>query len=66
MGIPENSDQKKIKFGLITKMLAGHCHNCKICAYADKKPGSAFEKLMSWHRSWCPAQAAHTKVYGKK
>jgi hypothetical protein len=22
--------------------------------------------LMTWHRTWCPAWAAHTKVYGLK
>ena len=51
---------------LLTRGLAGFCHNCGICAYANKKKGSAFEKTMRWHRTWCPAWAAHTRVYGPK
>ncbi len=54
------------RFGLVTRMLAGVCHKCEICPIADKKPGTAFEKLMRWHRKWCPAWAAHTRVYGRK
>ena len=57
------SEQKKDQFGVVTNALAGVCHNCEICPYAAKRPDSAFEKLMRWHRKWCPAWAAHTKVY---
>ncbi|MHC4792509.1 MAG: hypothetical protein ACYS8Y_13970 [Planctomycetota bacterium] len=66
MEIKKNTTQEKTEFGIITKMLAGMCHNCGICAYADRKPNSTFGKLMRWHRKWCPAWAAHTKVYGEK
>jgi len=31
-----------------------------------KKPNSTFERTMRWHRTWCPAWKAHTKVYGEK
>jgi len=31
---------------------------------ADRKPNSTFGKVMRWHRKWCPAWVAHTKVYG--
>ena len=61
-----DSDQKKTRFGTVTQFLAGWCHDCKICAYADRKPDSAFAKLMRWHHTWCPAWAAHTKVHGEK
>ena len=61
-----NSVQKKDQSGIATHILAGVCHNCGICPYANRKPNSAFEKLMRWHRKWCPAWAAHTKVYGVK
>lgn len=54
------------KHSLPTKALAGFCHSCGICPYADKKQGSTFEQLMRWHRTWCPAWNAHTKVYGEK
>ena len=61
-----DSGQRKGEFGIITKLLGGFCHNCGICPYADKRPNSAFGKLMRWHRTWCPAWAAHTKIYGEK
>ena len=61
-----NSDRKDEQFGVFTKALANHCHTCSICPIADKKPESFLGKLMRWHRTWCPAQAAHTKIYGEK
>jgi hypothetical protein len=61
-----NSVQKKDQFGLVSNALANVCHNCELCPYAAKRPNSIFEKLMRWHRKWCPAWAAHTKVYGVK
>jgi len=54
------------EFGMTTRALAGFCHRCGICASAAKRPGSAFEKTMRWHRTWCPAWKAHTRVYGEK
>jgi hypothetical protein len=54
------------EFGVTTRALAGLCHHCSICAHAARKPGSRFEKTMRWHRTWCPAWKAHTKVYGEK
>ena len=66
MNTTENETKEKAKFGITTRMLAGVCHNCGICAYANKKKNTSFEKLMRWHRTWCPAWAAHTRVYGKK
>lgn len=54
------------EFGITTRALAGFCHNCSICAYANREPESGFGRLMEWHRTWCPAWAAHTKVYGLK
>ena len=61
-----NSLQKKDESGIVTNILAGVCHYCEICPYANRKPNSVFEKLMRWHRTWCPAWSAHTKVYGTK
>ena len=55
-----------LEFGMTTRALAGVCHHCGICASAAKTPGSVFEKTMRWHRTWCPAWKAHTKVYGEK
>jgi hypothetical protein len=52
--------------GLATRALAGFCHHCEICPYAATKPGTGFERVMRWHRTWCPAWKAHTKVYGEK
>lgn len=60
------SIQTDRQFGITTRALAGFCHNCGICPYANRKPGSPFERLMRWHRTWCPAWGAHTKVYGVK
>ena len=58
--------QGKEQFGMATRAWAGLCHNCGICAYANRKPDSAFGKLMAWYRSWCPGWASHTKIYGLK
>lgn len=52
--------------GVTTKVLAGICHKCGICPFAARKPDSAFDRVMRWHRTWCPAWNAHTKVYGEK
>lgn len=56
----------KGQFGIGTRVLAGVCHKCGICPCADKKPDSAFGRLMRWHRKWCPAWAAHSRVYWRK
>lgn len=58
------SDQQG--FGATTRALAALCHNSGICASAARRPNSALEKTMRWHRTWCPAWKAHTKVYGEK
>lgn len=58
--------QAERQFGVVTRALAGLCHSCGICPYANRNPDSPFGRLMSWHRTWCPAWAAHTKVYGLK
>ena len=60
------SSDKKLEFGLPTRGLAKLCHSCGICPYAAKKPGSTFEQIMRWHRTWCPGWNSHTKVYGLK
>jgi hypothetical protein len=62
----DNAGKGHDEFGMTTKVLAGICHSCAICAFAAKKPNSAFERVMRWHRTWCPAWNAHTKVYGEK
>lgn len=54
------------EFGLTTRTLARCCHGCRFCAVADQRQNSTFGRLMRWHRGWCPAWAAHTKVYGEK
>ena len=56
----------KTTHGPVTLALANVCHGCGICARAERKPQSAFGRLMRWHRNWCPAWAAHSKVYGPK
>jgi hypothetical protein len=58
--------ENRTEFGMTTKLLAGLCHQCGVCPYANRKPESRFGRLMEWHRTWCPAWAAHTKVYGLK
>ena len=54
------------EFSVTTRALAGLCHSCGICPYAASKPDSGLDKLMRWHRTWCPAWRAHTRVYGEK
>ena len=66
MKTKNQSTQEEQEFSLATRAWAGLCHNCGICPYANRKPDSSFGKLMRWHRTWCPAWAAHTKVYGLK
>jgi len=62
------TEQKQLKnqFGTGTRLLATMCHHCNICPHADRRPDSNFGRLMRWHRGWCPAWAAHGKVYGRK
>jgi hypothetical protein len=55
--------EREDAFGPFTRMLAAVCHNCNMCGFADKKPGSTFGRLMSWQRSWCPGWAARSRVY---
>jgi len=62
----QSNTPQKGHHGLVTKALADFCHKCSICPYADKRPNSAFGKLMRWHRTWCPAYIAHKKIYGEK
>ncbi|MFC2083568.1 hypothetical protein ACFLS9_00780 [Bacteroidota bacterium] len=62
----ENSKQPNDYFGITDRALAGFCHKCQICPFADRKPDSTFGKIMRWHRTWCPAWVAHTKIYGRK
>jgi len=66
MILQKNNFSEKDRIGIGTRILAGVCHNCGICPYADKRPRSVFGKLMRWHRGWCPAWKAHTTVYGVK
>ena len=66
MSTTENSSQAEEQSGIVTRALAGVCHKCGVCAYADRKPRSIFGRIMRWHRKWCPAFAAHTRVYGRK
>jgi len=61
-----NHAQAREQFAIVTRALAGVCHKCEICSYADRKRGSALGRLMRWHRTWCPAWAAHTRVYSRK
>jgi hypothetical protein len=62
----EDRIPEKARFSGGTWILANLCHKCGICPYADRQPHSPLGRLMRWHRSWCPARAAHTKVYGRK
>jgi len=52
--------------GLPTLALAKLCHHCGICPFAARRTGSGFERVMRWHRTWCPAWKAHEIVYGAK
>ena len=53
-------------FSVTTRALAGFCHAGGICPFAASRPDSSLDKLMRWHRTWCPAWRAHTRVYGEK
>ena len=57
---------EKASHGIATKALAAVCHKCEICPWAERRPQSRFGRLMRWHRTWCPAWAAHTRVLGVK
>jgi len=61
-----DSTQSERDYGVTTRAWAKLCHSCGICPYAAKKPGSTFERVMRWHRTWCPGWNSHTKVYGLK
>lgn len=49
-----------------TLALASFCHQCGVCGRAERRPASPFGRSMRWHRTWCPAWNAHTKVHGPK
>lgn len=66
MSMTEQQMPPQRQFRADTRLLAKFCHRCGICPYADKKPQSRFGRLMRWHRTWCPAWAAHTTVFGRK
>jgi hypothetical protein len=66
MKTTNQSTREAQPFSLATRAWAGLCHNCGICAYANRKPDSAFNKVMIWHREWCPGWNSHNKVYGVK
>lgn len=66
METPKNTQPGNKEVGSGTRLLANLCHKCAVCQYASKKPESLFGRFMRWHRTWCPAWAAHTKVYGEK
>jgi hypothetical protein len=61
-----DSTQNAQNYGVATRAWAKLCHSCGICRYAAKKPDSTFERVMCWHRTWCPGWNSHTKVYGLK
>lgn len=52
------------EFSSFTRMLAAFCHDCGVCRYAARRPGSVFGRFTGWCRSWCPESAAHSRVYG--
>jgi len=62
----DDSTKKRQDYGVTTRAWAKLCHNCGICRYAAKKPDSTFDRVMRWHRTWCPGWNSHTKVYGLK
>ena len=62
----EKIEKTKKEFGIGTRAWATICHNCGICKFANKKPDSTFNKIMVWHRTWCPGWNSHTKIYGLK
>ncbi len=53
-------------FSKTVRTLARICHSCGICPYAASMPDSTLDRVMRWHRSWCPAWRAHSRVYGEK
>jgi len=57
---------RNLQHGATTLALAKFCDSCGVCPYAAKRPGSTLERVMRWHRTWCPAWSSHTKVYGLK
>ena len=60
------SNESAKEYGVVTRALARFCHSCGVCPYAATKPNTTFERVMRWHRTWCPAWSAHTRVYGLK
>jgi len=54
------------EFGFYSRQMGNFCHNCGMCSFADKNPGSSFGRLMRWHRTWCPGYREHKRIYGEK
>lgn len=62
----ETPKPSETEFGPATRAWAGLCHSCGICSWASRRPDSSIEKVMRWHRTWCPGWKSHTLVYGEK
>ena len=40
----------------------GHsCEDCRLRAYAERKPNSLIARLWRWHTKWCPGWKAYQK-----
>lgn len=42
------------------------CENCKMRAYAEKKPNSIWAKLWRWHTTWCPGWKAYQEELARR
>lgn len=43
-----------------------NCENCRIRAYATRKPKSIIAKLWRWHTGWCPGWKAYQKALAQE
>ena len=42
------------------------CENCRLQAYAERKPRSIIARIWRWHTRWCPAWKAYQQSLEQK
>ena len=58
---PAQSDSGETLRSKETGKMKSMCGNCKLHAWAERKPDSFLARLWRWHTKWCPGWKAYQK-----
>ena len=63
--IPGDGEKGKEKTGFFKGVMASLCHNCPICRYGRKAPGSLVGRILHhpFHAEHCPFWKAEREMY---